>query len=58
MLFGSTAEGRMRAAAARLRVMFLLQEKAVPASEAYAQKFTGVIHRRKILYGLDQFEGQ
>ena len=58
MLFGSIAEGRMRAAAVRLRVMFLLQEKAASASEAFAQKFTGVIHRRKILYGLDPFEGQ
>lgn len=86
VLYGSAAEGRMRAAsdvnvilvlsqfngpaaaqireplnlaatAVRLRVMFLLREEVAPASEAFAQKFTDVIHRRKILYGPDPFEG-
>jgi len=37
--------------------MFLLQDEVVPASEAFAQKFTDVIHRRKILYGPDPFQG-
>jgi predicted nucleotidyltransferase len=86
VLYGSAAEGRMRAAsdvnvmlvlrqfdgaqaakireslnlasaAVRLRAMFLLQEEVAPASEAFAQKFTDVIHRRRILYGPDPFEG-
>ncbi len=85
VLYGSAAEGRMRASsdvnvilvlsqfngaaaskireplnlaatAVRLRVMFLLHDEVAPASEAFAQKFTDILHRRKILYGPDPFE--
>ncbi len=84
VLYGSAAEGRMRAAsdvnlilvlsqftaaaaakireplkladtAVRLRVMFLLQDEVAPAAEAFAQKFTDVLHRRRILFGPDPF---
>jgi predicted nucleotidyltransferase len=86
VLYGSAAEGRMRAAsdvnvivvlnrfegaaadrireplnlaatAVRMRVMFLLAEEVGPASEAFAQKFADVLHRRKSLYGPDPFAG-
>ncbi|MEP6536458.1 MAG: hypothetical protein ABJF23_14120 [Bryobacteraceae bacterium] len=86
ILYGSAAEGRMRAAsdvnlmlvlrlfsgaaaakirqplnlaetAVRLQVMFLLEDEVAPASEAFAQKFTDVIHRRRVLFGPDPFQG-
>lgn len=47
----------LAATAVRLRVMFLLQDEVAPASEAFAQKFTDILHRRKIIYGPDPFEG-
>jgi predicted nucleotidyltransferase len=86
VLYGSAAEGKMRAAsdvnvivvfthfsrasaerireplnlaatAVRMRAMFLLVEEIGPASEAFAQKFADILHRRKILHGTDPFDG-
>ncbi len=43
--------------AVRLRAMFLITDEVNPASEAFAQKFSDVMHRRKILFGPDPFAG-
>jgi hypothetical protein len=45
------------AAAVRLQVMFLLEDEIGAAVEAFAQKFSDVAHRRKVLHGLDPFAG-
>jgi predicted nucleotidyltransferase len=61
--FNGAAADRLReplnlaATAVRLRAMFLLVEEIAPASEAFAQKFADILHRRKVLYGTDPFAG-
>lgn len=84
VLFGSAAEGRMRAtsdvnlilvlsefrqdeierlapalrmarAAIRLEPMFLLSPEVQAAAESFAQKFSDIVRRRRVLYGPDPF---
>lgn len=46
---------RTAEAAIKLRAMFLLHSEVLPAAIAFAQKFTDVIHRHKVLYGSNPF---
>lgn len=42
-------------AAIKLRVMFLLEAELQPAADAFAQKFTDILRRRRVLFGPDPF---
>ena len=86
MLFGSAAEGRLRAtsdvniillltrfdqhaadlmrepmrvaqAAIRLSPMFLLEAELPAAVTSFAEKFSDILRRRRILFGIDPFTG-
>jgi len=86
VLFGSAAEGRLRAAsdvniivvltqfqqsdagklapslalarvAVNLKPMFLLAAEIPAAAECFAQKFTDISRRHRVLYGANPFEG-
>ena len=48
---------RVGQAAARLAVMFLLESEVSAAVNAYAVKYLDIIHRHRILYGSNPFEG-
>ena len=43
--------------AVRLRAMFLLQSEVQPASESFAQKFSDILRRHRVLFGADPFAG-
>src|SRR4030095_4233763 len=43
-------------AAVRLKAMFLLEHELQPAAEAFAQKFSDIHRRRRLLYGQDPFD--
>ena len=43
--------------AVRLRAMFLLQSEIQPASESFAQKFSDILRRHRVLFGADPFAG-
>jgi hypothetical protein len=44
-------------AAVRLSPMFLLEGEIAAAAESFAAKFTGILHRRRVLVGPDPFAG-
>src|SRR6185369_15620233 len=44
-------------AAMRLDVMFLLESEIEPVMDAFAVKFSDILSRRRVLYGLDPFVG-
>lgn len=46
---------RVAYAAVRLQVMLLLESELSDASEAFAVKFTDILHRNRILFGSDPF---
>jgi predicted nucleotidyltransferase len=46
---------RVAQAAARVEAMFLLECEVGPAAEAFPEKFADILHRRKILLGVDPF---
>lgn len=48
---------RVGQAAARLAVMFLLESEVSAAVEAYPVKYADIVHRHRILYGGNPFEG-
>jgi predicted nucleotidyltransferase len=48
---------RVGQAAGRLAVMFLLESEVSAAVNAYAVKYLDIIHRHRILYGSNPFEG-
>jgi len=52
-------EGRLNVARAAvgLRVMFLLEGEIAAAGAAFAQKFSDIARRRRVLYGEDVFAG-
>ena len=43
--------------AVRLRAMFLLQSEIQAASESFAQKFSDILRRHRVLFGVDPFAG-
>jgi len=43
--------------AARLRAMFLLESELQSAGELFAQKFSDILRRHRVLYGADPFAG-
>lgn len=47
---------RVAYAAIRLQVMLILESELSDASEAFAVKFTDILHRNRILFGSDPFE--
>ena len=46
---------RLAHAAIGLKAMFLLEQELRPASESFAVKFSGILRRRRVLYGIDPF---
>ena len=48
---------RVAIAAINLNPMFLLEHEVSGAAETFAVKFADILHRRKILFGRDPFEG-
>jgi predicted nucleotidyltransferase len=48
---------RLAQAAARLEVMFLLENEIAEAAEAFAVKFADIARRRRVLFGSDPFAG-
>lgn len=46
---------RLTHAAIGLKAMFLLEQELRPASESFAVKFSGILRRRRVLYGVDPF---
>jgi predicted nucleotidyltransferase len=48
---------RVAVAAIRPSAMFLLESEIRTAAEAFAVKFADVLHRRRILFGRDPFQG-
>lgn len=48
---------RMAHAAVKLNVMFLLEEELGDATEAFAVKFSDILHRYRVLWGLDPLQG-
>jgi predicted nucleotidyltransferase len=48
---------RVAQAAIRLTAMFLLEAEIDPAVQAFAEKFSDILRRRRLLYGPDPFAG-
>ncbi len=46
---------RLAQAAIGLKVMFLLEQELRPATESFAVKFSDILRRRRVLYGVDPF---